>query len=161
MVIMKLSIVCGDEKTSQILYIGESPNILEMKFISIEELKKEKTCFLKRKAPGWFLLKCLLCNPKKKCKGDVKKKKRRISLRKNLTHKSPVQLLFHPVFQLLRRGCVYIQHVSRVWPTFEDQSSNRTQLHLYYPLSFPFFFMHIVCMYNFKNLFSLREKTEN
>jgi hypothetical protein len=44
--------VCGDEKTSQILYIGESPNILEMKFISIEELKKEKTCFLKRKAPG-------------------------------------------------------------------------------------------------------------
>ena len=66
MVIMKLSIVCGDEKTSQILYIGESPNILEMKFISIEELKKEKKPVFEEKGSRLISLKVSVMQPQKK-----------------------------------------------------------------------------------------------
>ena len=55
-------------------YIVESPNILEMKFISIEELKKEKKPVFEEKGSRLISLKVSVMQPKKKEKNILKKK---------------------------------------------------------------------------------------
>jgi hypothetical protein len=57
--------------------IGESPDILEMKFISIEKLKQEKKPVFEEKGSRLISLKVSVMQPKKKCKGNVKKNNRR------------------------------------------------------------------------------------